>query len=264
MRRRDFIKAIAGSTVALPVGTVAAQNATFITLVPGKLTVCTYGGFAPVCYRKDGQLVGLDVSFLTKFARQEGREIVLIEKEFDGIWTLPGENVCDIAGAGVAQRSDRHVGKGAWSDPYFQVKRSLLVRAGDKAAFDNYKTLSGKKIVVTKGSTADIDAKTRYPGCRLLYVEDVAKGLPDAQAYIAKELIGKGRADAFGEGDVSNQYLRDQFGKEVPGGLAVADVHVIDGPPETFNFITRGATYGVLHALNVFISMNKGNYVAKS
>jgi ABC-type amino acid transport substrate-binding protein len=139
-----------------------------------------------------------------------------------------------------------------------------LVRASDRAAFDNYKTLSGKKIVVTKGSTADIDAKRRYPRCTVQYVDDVAKGQPDAQAYIAQELIGKGVADAFGEGDVSNQYLSDQYGKEVPGGLALADVHLIDGPPETFNFITRGANYGVLHALNAFIAKNKGNYVPKS
>jgi hypothetical protein len=78
------------------------------------------------------------------------------------------------------------------------------------------------------------------------------------------ELIGKGRADAFGEGDVSNQYLRDQYEKDVPGGLALADVHLINGPTETFNFITRDASYGVLRALNAFIALNKGKYVPKS
>ncbi len=85
---------------------------TFITLVPGKLTVCTYGGFAPVCYKNAaGQLIGYDVSFLTRFAQQNGREIVLIEKEFDGIWKLPNANVCDVAGAGVMRRNDRPVGR---------------------------------------------------------------------------------------------------------------------------------------------------------
>jgi hypothetical protein len=100
MRRRDVIKAIAGSTVIRPL-TARAVTPALITLVPGKLTVCTYGGFAPVCYKKDGKLVGLDVSFLTVFAGQEGREIVLMEKAFDDIWTVPGKDVCDIAGAGV-------------------------------------------------------------------------------------------------------------------------------------------------------------------
>jgi ABC-type amino acid transport substrate-binding protein len=266
MRRRDFIKAIAGSTVVRPLAAGAAQTATFITLHPGKLTVCTYGGFAPVCYKDAaGHLVGYDVSFLTRFAGQEGREIVLIEKKFDDIWTLPGKDVCDIAGAGVMRRNDRPVGPGgSWSDPYFQVQRSLLVRAGDKVAFDNYKTLSGKNIVVTRKSTADIDAKKRYPNCTIQYVDDVAKGAMDPQEYIVKVLIGKGLADAFGEGDVSNKYLRDIYGKDVTGGLALADVHPIDGPTETFNFITRNASYGVLDALNVFIAVNKGSYVPRS
>ena len=41
----------------------------FATLNPWQLTVCTYGGFAPVCYKNPaGQLIGLDVSFLTRFA----------------------------------------------------------------------------------------------------------------------------------------------------------------------------------------------------
>jgi ABC-type amino acid transport substrate-binding protein len=261
MRRRDFIKAIAGSTIIRPLTGRAATPA-LITLVPGKLTVCTYGGFAPVCYKKDGKLVGLDVSFLTEFAKQEGREIVLIEKEFDDIWTMPGKDVCDVAGAGVMRRGDRPVGPdGSWSDPYFQVKRSLLVRASDKAAFDNYATLSGKKIVVTRNSTADIDAKKRYPRCTIQYVDEVAKDAVDAQVHIAKELIANHQADAFGEGDVSNQYLLDQYSKEVAGGLALADVHAIDGLTETFNFITRNASIGVLDALNGFVALNKGSYV---
>src|SRR5689334_13795995 len=71
------------------------DTAAFLTIVPGKLTVCTYGGFAPVCYKNAaGQLIGYDVSFLTRFAQQEGREIVLIEKEFEGLWTLPNEREC--------------------------------------------------------------------------------------------------------------------------------------------------------------------------
>ena len=238
----------------------------FSTLVAGRLTVCTYGGFAPVCYKNAaGQLIGLDVSFLTRVAEQMGREIVLIEKEFDRIWTLPGANLCDIAGAGVMRRDDRPVGPGgSWSDPYFQVKRSLLVRVGEKAAFEDHATLSGRKIVVTRGSTADIDAIKRYPHCKIQYVDEVAKGQADAQEYIVKELIANHRADAFGEGDVSNQYLRNKYGKDVPGGLALADVHAIDGVTETFNFITRNASSGVLDQLNVFIAANKECYAPKS
>jgi hypothetical protein len=84
------------------------------TMVPGQLTVCTYGGFAPVCYKNPaGQLIGLDVSFLTRFAESLGLAILTFEKPFDGIWTLPGADVCDVAGAGVMRRDDRPAAPGA-------------------------------------------------------------------------------------------------------------------------------------------------------
>jgi ABC-type amino acid transport substrate-binding protein len=237
------------------------------TLTPGQLTVCTYGGFAPVCYKNAaGQLIGLDVSFLTRFAESLGLAIVTIEQPFNDIWKRPGQNKCDVAGAGVMQRADRPViPGGSWSDEYFRVKRSLLVRAAEKAEFDDYKMVTGKKIIVTEGSTADIDAQTRYPQCTIQFVDKVAKDQPDAQEYIVKTLIADYRADAFGEGDVSNQYLRDKYGGTVAGGLALADVHPIGGDmPETFNFITRNASSGVLERLNAFIAQNKECYAPKS
>jgi ABC-type amino acid transport substrate-binding protein len=190
---------------------------------------------------------------------------VTIEKPFDDIWVLPGTNVCDIAGAGIMRRDDRPAGPGSsWSDPYFQVERSLVVRAADKAAFDNYATLTGKKIVVTRGSTADIDAQTRYPRCTIQFVDEIAKGQADAQDYIVKTLIANHQADTFGEGDVSNRYLRDKYGTDVAGGLALADVHAIRGMTETFNFITRNASSGVLDRLNAFVAKNKACYAPRS
>jgi ABC-type amino acid transport substrate-binding protein len=242
------------------------DTASVATLFPGQLTICTYGGFAPVCYKNPaGQLIGLDVSFLTRFSESLGLAIVAIEKPFGGIWKKPNANRCDIAGAGVMRRDDRPVGSGgSWSDAYFQVQRSLLVRASEQAAFDDYKTLRGKKIVVTGGSTAEIDARTRYPGCRIQLVDEVAKDQPDAQEFIVRKLIAEHQADAFGEGDVSNRYLRDKYGKDVAGGLALADVHPIDNVTETFNFITRNDSSGVLERLNAFIALNKGCYAPKS
>ena len=116
---------------------------------------------------------------------------------------------------------------------------------------------------MTRGSTADIDAKKRYPGCNIEFVDKVAVGQSDAQEYIVKTLIAKHEADGFGEGDVSNQYLRNKYNKDVDGGLALADVHPIDGITETFNFITRNASSGILERLNAFITKNKDCYAPK-
>ncbi|MFZ6758160.1 substrate-binding periplasmic protein [Undibacterium sp. Ji50W] len=249
------------------------NNATALTTMSlGKLTVCTYGGFAPVCHKnKDGKPIGYDITFLEKFAHGLGLDIVWIEHDFDDIWTMPNENLCDIAAAGVQQRDDRHVGPGgSWSDPYFQVQRSLLVRSADKAAFDDYETVAGKTIVVTRGSTAHIDANARYyPRCTIKCVDElVLEDQPDAQEYIVNRLIKNHKVDAFAEddvdafaeGDVSNKYLCGIYGKGCDGDLALADIHHIDGTNETFNFITRNASTGLLGLLNAFIANNKGGY----
>jgi len=234
------------------------------TLVPGRLTVCTYGGFAPFCYKSPAsQLIGLDVSFLARFAERLGLAIVTIERPFDGLWTLPGSNVCDVAGTGIMQRDDRPVEPGgSWSDPYFEVHRSLLVRAADRAAFDDYETLSGKRIVVTRGSTADIDAETRYPRCTIQFVDEVAAGQPNPQAFVVTTLLANHQIDAFGEGEVSSQYLRALYSQDVAGGLALADCHPLDGQTETFNFIVRDSSTGLLDRLNAFIAEHRESYAS--
>ena len=238
------------------------DGAAITTLHAGRLTVCTYGGFAPVCFKDAaGNLVGLDVSLLTRFAESEGLALDMIDRTFDGIWALPDMNVCDIAAAGITKLDSRYVGEGAsWSDVYFRVNRSLLVRTAEQLVFDDHAALVGKKIVVTRGSTADIDAQTRYPDCTLLYVDEVAIGQHDPQEYVVKTMLADREVDAFGEGDVSNQYLRDTYAKDVEGGLVLADIHPIDGPDETFSFVARNASTGLLERLNAFIAANKGSY----
>ena len=68
----------------------------------------------------------------------------------------------------------------------------------------------------------------------------------------------------FGEGDVSNKCLRDKSSKEIEAGVALAAIQVIDGTTETFNFITRNGSSGVLGRLNAFIAADKGCYAPKS
>jgi ABC-type amino acid transport substrate-binding protein len=106
-----------------------------VTVVPGQLTICTYGGFAPVCYKNPaGQLIGLDVSFLTRFAESLGLAIQTIEKPFDGIWTLPGVNACDVAGAGIMRRDDRPVGSGRLLERRILSGRTIAAGPGRRTS----------------------------------------------------------------------------------------------------------------------------------
>ncbi|MEJ8826800.1 transporter substrate-binding domain-containing protein [Variovorax humicola] len=237
------------------------------TLIPNVLTICTYGGFAPVCYRdKFGVLTGFDVGFLTRFADSIGLKIMTLERPFDALWLRPGNDECDIAGAGIMQRVNRPIGEGAsWTRPYFRVKRTLLVRLEDQPRFEAEGALRGEgmRIVATQGSTADYDAQIRYPNRKaLLYLADLSSLINDpgqSQREIVR-LIAEREVDAFGEGDVSNEFLRDSYNRQFRGvELAVADKHDID-EQETFNFIVRNVSDGLLDALNSYIGKHANAY----
>jgi ABC-type amino acid transport substrate-binding protein len=215
------------------------------TLKKGLLTVATYYGFAPVCAEKDGVAWGTDISFVKEFAADHGLRVDFVPVDFKGIWLRPGNDECDMAAAGITPVSERvaeSVGT-VWSNEYFHVQRSLLVREAD--AWRTIDDFAGKTIVVTTDSTADLDIQARpAKGATVLrYSNDQQKGV--------KDLIA-GVIDAFGEGDVSNDYLAHQN-----PGLVVIDRHDMatskSGAREIFSFPVREKS-GIVEALNTWLS----------
>jgi ABC-type amino acid transport substrate-binding protein len=234
----------------------------FVTLVPGQLTVCSYAGFAPYCFRaSDGSVAGLDIEFLDRFAQSLGLRMAVLEKPFDQTWTAPGADLCDIAGATIMRLASRALGRASWSEPYYEVKRSLLVRASEKSRFVVPGGSPDAVIVVTRGATAEIDARQRYPHCRLRYVDEVAGHCPDVQKYIATTLLAEGHVDAFASAQAGNEFLVMAYGRLVPEGLAVADVHVAQALDDTFNFVVRDDSLGLHARLNRFIGERGSGYV---
>lgn len=216
------------------------------TIHPGTLTVATYAAFAPVCSSDEQGIQGRDVEFLRAFAQTQGLAIDFRVFLFDRIWERPGHDEVDLAAAGIAPLPERQTPGVAWSEPYFTVERSLLIRASDQTKFKTIADFAGYTIAATRGSTADIDTLARKPAAaKLVYY--------DMQERAVTELL-EGKIDAFGTGDVCSRYLVDQH----PGQLALADVHPMD-EPEHFAFAVRAAS-GLLDALNAFIRENRVRY----
>jgi len=216
------------------------------TIRPGVLTVATYAAFAPVCSSDEQGVQGRDVDFLRAFAQTQGLALDFRVFLFDRIWERPGHNEVDLAAAGIAPLPERQTPGVLWSEPYFTVERSLLIRATDQAKFKTIADFAGYTIAATQGSTADIDTLERKPAAaKLVYY--------DMQERAVVELLS-GKIDAFGTGDVCSRYLIDQY----PGQLALADVHPM-AEPENFAFAVRAAS-GLLDALNAFIRENRVRY----
>ena len=166
----------------------------------------------------------------------------------------PGRGECDISAAGMMEYDDRHIGENAvWSDPYMVVTRSLLIRRSDVDILKGPEDFRGRKIVVTPSSSADIDGKIRYEPAGANIIPFVP-----SQDEIVSQLLS-GEIDAFGEGDVSNEYLAgkyvDENGEMV---LALTDLHSMNSP-ELLRFCVRSVDANLPCALNEFIKKTGNN-----
>ena len=220
----------------------------FTTLSEGVLTICTYTEFAPFSYEDRGDIVGTDISLLREFAAKTNLGIKIIKRGFPGLWETPSDVDCDVAAAGMMEYEERRLGRNAvWSDPYLLVRRSLLIRRSDSEILRGPEDFKGKTIVVTPTSSADIDADLRYKPLGATIIP-----LVPSQDEIVSQLLS-GEIDAFGEGDVSNEYLAGKYLDEHRERLLVlTDVHSME-TPELIRFAVRSVDEKLPAAINEFL-----------
>ena len=220
----------------------------FTTISEGILTICTYTEFAPFSYEDGGAIAGTDISLLREFAEEMDLGVEIIKRDFAGLWETPGNGDCDVSAAGMMEYEDRYLGGNAvWSDPYMLVTRSLLIRRSDSEFLRDPEDFEGKKIVVTPKSSAHIDGDLRYKALGATIIP-----LVPSQDEIVSQLLS-GEIDAFGEGDVSNEYLAGKYLDEHGGRLlALTDVHSME-IPELLRFAVRSVDQSLPATLNEFI-----------
>ncbi len=222
------------------------------TITPGILTICTYTEFAPFSYEEDGEIVGTDIDFLKNFAAEMNLRVKILRKDFSGLWETPGQGICDVSAAGMMEYQDRILGDSAvWSEPYMLVTRSLLIRSSDRDILKSPEDFRDKKIVVTPTSSAHIDGDIRYKPIGATIISEVP-----SQEEIVSQLLS-GQIDAFGEGDVSNEYLASRYtdsnGERL---LVLTDVHPME-KPELLRFAVRSVDHNLPTRLNEFISKSQ-------
>lgn len=216
------------------------------TLVPGVVTVGAYTAFAPVAWAEGSEACGKDIQFLRAFSRETGLDIQVRFFPFDRIWERPLHEEVDIAAGGIAPSDQRRLPGLVWSSPYYTVQRSLVVRAKEQGELQTMADFGGRTIAVTRGSTADLDARRRKPDtARIVYF--------DRQENAIEDLIQR-RIDAFGTGDICSHHLVAKY----PGQLAITDVHETE-TPERFAFSLNERS-DLIAPLNKFIEKNSDRY----
>ncbi len=113
-----------------------------------QLLVATNAAFEPFEYKVGDKFYGIDMEIANLLAEKLGKELVIVDMEFDAVCLSVGQHKCDIAMAGLTINEERteYV---TFSDSYYTANQKLVVKADD-TKFDNCKTLEDVEKVLAE------------------------------------------------------------------------------------------------------------------
>lgn len=135
------------------------------TLDPSKdqLVVATNAAFEPFEYMQGEDYVGIDMEIADALAKKLGKELVIMNMDFDAVCLSVGQQKCDIAMAGLTIKEERKEYVN-FSDPYYNASQKLIVLSTD-TAFDNCKDVAAvEEILKTKDSSVKVGVQQGTTG----------------------------------------------------------------------------------------------------
>lgn len=133
-----------------------------------QLVVVTNAEFAPFEYKDGDKYLGIDMEIADLLAKELGKELVILNVDFDAVCLHVGQKKADIAMAGLTISEDRkeHV---TFTDSYYTASQRIIVKEDDetfkdcKTVEDVEKILNGfdkdTKVGVQNGTTGEIYCK---------------------------------------------------------------------------------------------------------
>lgn len=209
------------------------------TLEPGTLRVAAFAGFAPFAWRDGPAARGRDITFLGRFAAAEGLRLAVDFGEFDRLWEQPARGRADLAASGISRIPGDDRRAAAWSRPYAEVRRTVLLQTANRPRFRSMADFAHATVAAVPGSAAEDHARRTLPGsATLVPAATLERGIADLLA---------GRIDGLGTGSLSAEHhqLRHRT-------LARLDVHA-DGEPERIAFAVRDS-HTLVARLDAFIT----------
>ena len=130
-----------------------------------KLVLATEAGFAPYEYYKNGKIVGVDIDIVNEIAKELGYELEIKDVAFDSIINEVKTSKSDIGAAGISYTKER-AEEVDFSVNYAESRQIIVVK--DDSTISSPNDLSGKKISVQLGSTADSYLTENYNNISLV------------------------------------------------------------------------------------------------
>jgi polar amino acid transport system substrate-binding protein len=122
------------------------------TIQGGKLIACTDIPYQPFEFGEPGKERGIDVDLVRSIASDLRLKPEFRDTDFSAIFDTMTAGGCDLVASSVSITDERKE-KYLFSDGYFEVNQSLLVRAGTASSYTDFAALEGHRIGVQKGTT---------------------------------------------------------------------------------------------------------------
>lgn len=132
----------------------------FELVKPGTLTACTSIPYEPFEFRQDATVVGIDVDLVTAIAKELGLAAEFHDVEFARIFRALAASECDLVASAVSATDDAERTKNNdYSDSYFAVHQSLLIRKAEETTYRDLVDLRGKTVGVQAETTGEVFAE---------------------------------------------------------------------------------------------------------
>ena len=137
----------------------------------------TNAAFPPFEYTLGTEVVGFDVTVSQLISRDYGKELKVVDMNFDGLIAALQSGSIDFIAAGMTATEERRKNVD-FSEPYYQSKQTIIVKASD-ASVVSVNDLKGKVVGVQAGTTGELFATEEIEG---LNVKSFKTGIDAALA----------------------------------------------------------------------------------
>lgn len=217
-------------------GTTGGTTAPAVqTIRSGTLTVCSDLPYPPFEFEEGGKQVGIDLDLMTAIGQDLGLRTAVQDTDFDGIFAALAAGQCDVIASSVSITDERKQSND-FTQGYYEIQQSLLVR---KADAEKYKTIEG-----LKGKTVAVQSETTG--------EEYAQSQASQAGFSVKSFTGADDAiNALKAGQVDG-VLQDlpvnAYNAEKDNSLAVAARYQTE--PEQYGFVIKKGNTALRNAID--------------
>lgn len=213
-----------------------SEAATFDTVEEGTLTVCSDIPYAPFEFEEDGEVKGIDIDIMRAIGARLDLEVEVRDTDFDGIFAALAAGNCDVIASSVSITDERKENND-FTDGYFEINQSLLVRKGEESTIKGLDDLDGKTVGVQSETTG------------AAYAEEHA----DENGYEVKEFTGADELFTALKANQVDGVLQDfpinSYNAETTGDTAIAAVFE-EEEKEEYGFVVKKGNSELVDALN--------------